>query len=371
MTGKKLLVVFLTVMAILASAVLPVITGCAEPAPTTPTPATPSEPAPTPAETIELKWLLTDQGYDPANWGWKSVMGGGWAGEVERLSNGRVKFTYLTGAVTHQGMFDSLVARAGDIANSVTLLNSGRWPVVEILTIPDFFTVCQRPSKVAWELWQEFPEINEEFYEVKLLGIYATTPSPPGIGFATKDKRISTLEDMKGVKMGSYGEWATKAVGALGFTTVAVPVFEIYESMQRGVVDGSCMDVDQLTAQNVGEVAKYWVAFCLQFCPFWFGMNWDTWNSLPPDIQKLMEDVAPMIPDAADRYLKEDQNAAIAAYPEVEDVQIAPEEQARWRERQDPVQEEYLAQLEAKGIDAHKIHEEMTRLFQQYAEALP
>jgi TRAP-type C4-dicarboxylate transport system substrate-binding protein len=236
------------------------------------------------------------------------------------------------------------------------------------MTIPDLFTTCQRPSKVAWELWKMFPEIDEEFYEVKVIAMYATTPSPPGIGFAMVDKKITTLEQMEGVKMGIYGEMATKTVDALGFTTVAVPPFEVYESMQRGVVDGSFMDVNFLADQNVGEISKYWVSCSLMFCPFWLAMNLDTWNSLPPDIQKLMEDLAPSIPDDCDRFIRDDKQAALDAYPEVEFVEIAPEEKIRWRQRQDPIQEEYLSKL---TTDGHKIHTEMLRLMEEYAEALP
>ena len=45
MTKKKIMVVFLTIIVILTAAVLPVMTGCAEP---TPAPAPPPAPTPTP-----------------------------------------------------------------------------------------------------------------------------------------------------------------------------------------------------------------------------------------------------------------------------------------------------------------------------------
>jgi TRAP-type C4-dicarboxylate transport system substrate-binding protein len=233
---------------------------------------------------------------------------------------------------------------------------------------PDLFTTCHRPSKVAHELWKKFPAIQEEASEAHVITMYATTPSPPGIGFATMDKKITTLEDMPGVKMGIYGELATKTVAALGFTTVAVPPFEVYEAMQRGVVDGSFMDVNFLTDQNVGEIAKYWVSCSLMFCPFWMSMNHDSWNSLPPDVQKIMTDLAPQIPDAADKYIRLDKIEALKAYPDVEFVEIAEEEKLRWRERQDPVQEEYLSTLPPVAKD---IHTEMLRMMEEYAEALP
>lgn len=371
---KRRLVVFLTVLAVLSTAVLAVTAGCAEPAPTTPTPTTPtpttpSEPAP--AETISIKWLLTSSGINEFNFDWKAIMGGGWAGDVEEASGGRVKFDYLVGAVTDPGMYDSLVAGAGDIACGVILINSGRFPTLELMTVPDFFTVCQRPSSVAWYLWQNTPEIQNEFSEAKVMAIYATVPSPPGIGFATVDKPITTLEETKGVKMGIYGKWGTKMTDALGFTAVAVPPFEVYESIQRGVVDGSFMSANFLTIQNVGELVNYWHPITMNFCPFWLSMNWDSWNSLPPDIQKIMEDLATEIPDNVDIVLEDEMAQVMAMWPEIEVVKIAPDEQARWRERQDPVQAEYISELTAKGYNGQAAFDEMNRLFAEYAEALP
>jgi TRAP-type C4-dicarboxylate transport system substrate-binding protein len=374
---KRRLVVFLTVLAILSTAVLVFSAGCAEPAPTTPAPSTPtpaptpSEPEPAPAETITLKWLLTNQGINEFNFDWKAVMGGGWAGDVEKASNGRIKFDYLVGAVTPDGMYDSLIAGAGDIASTVILINSGRFPTLELMTVPDFFTKCQRPSNVAWYLWQNTPEIQDEFSDAKVMAMFATVPSPPGIGFATIDKPITTLEDMKGVKMGIYGKWGTKMTDALGFTPVAVPAFEVYESIQRGVVDGSFMSANFLTIQNVGELVKYWHPITMNFCPFWLSMNWDSWNKLPPDIQKIMEDLATEIPDNVDIILEDEMAQVMAMWPEVEVVQIAPDEQVRWRERQNPVQAEYIAELTAKGYNGQAAFDEMNQLFREYAEALP
>jgi TRAP-type C4-dicarboxylate transport system substrate-binding protein len=373
----KRLVTFLVLIVVLTMAVLPVMTGCAEPAapttpaPTTPTPAEPTPSEPAPAETITLNVLHGDQGIDERTWGWKSTGGLGWEGEVTRLSGGRVQFEHLIGSVNPFDAYDSLLMGAGDMYGSVILMNTGRWPSLEIMTVPDMFTVCQRPGKVAWDLWKKFPVIGEEFSDAKLIAIYASTPSPPGIGFCMKDKKIATLEDCKGVKMGIYGKWGTKMVDALGFTSVAVSQMDVYESIQRGIVDGSFMDTDFLSNQNVGELVDYWCPISLLFCPFYLSMNWDSWNKLPPDIQKIMEDVAPNIPDWGDYYLREDKIRIMAEWPEIEVLDFSPEEQARWRATQDPIQQEYIDMLNSQGIDAQPIFDEMQRLFEVYKDPLP
>jgi TRAP-type C4-dicarboxylate transport system substrate-binding protein len=297
-------------------------------------------------------------------------MGGGWAQEIEYLSGGRVKFDYLVGAVEAGDMYDQLVAGTGDVAQNVILLWTGRFPTLEIMTVPKLFSECQRPSKVAWDMWQKFPAIQQEFSDTKVIAIYASTPSPPGIGFATKDKPIDTLEKCKGVKMGQYGLWSTKRTNALGFTAVAVPNPEVYESIQRGVVDGSFMDFDFLTNQNVGELVNYWHPIGMLYCPFFLGMNWDSWNKLSPDIQKMMEEVAPNVPDWADYYLRQDKIRIAKDWPDLITVTYTDEEKAKWIAATEPVAQEYIAELNKKGVDGQAVYDEMNRLFGVYKDAL-
>jgi TRAP-type C4-dicarboxylate transport system substrate-binding protein len=290
---------------------------------------------------------------------------------VTQNTGGRVTFNDLVGSVTGPDMYDQLIAGTGDIAYQVVIVNTGRFPSIEIATVCNFFTVCQRPSCVFRDMYNEFPEIQKEFSEVKMLTCWGTPPSPPGIGFVTKDKPVRTLEDAKGMKLGQYGVWGTKEVANLGFTPVAVPPWEVYESLQKGLVDGSNMDVIFLTNFRVGEVVKYWHPISFIFCPFWLAMNKDTWNKLPPDVQKVIMDATAKVHDNSDWGQRAFAATMLPAWPNVTEVKIAPEEQQRWIATQKPVQQEYIDMLKSKGVDGQKIFDRMNELFAKYAEPLP
>jgi len=287
---------------------------------------------------------------------------------VEKATNSRVKFIDLIGAVTEPTQYDGVVSGVGDIGANTILMTTGRFPRLEIMTQLDLFTTVYRPARVGAELYKKFPSIQQEFSDVKILCAYAATPSPPGIGMATASKPVYTLADAKGMKIGNYGLWGTKLTEALGFTAVAVPPFNAFESLQRGVIDGSFLDALMLDYLKIGEVVDYWHPISAQLSPFWFAMNWNTWNNLPPDIQKVFEDVAQNVPDWVDEALQVEVPQSLAKYPEIKTIEIAPEEQTKWLAAQDPVQAEYLTELQKQGItDGQEIYDEFSRLLKEYA----
>jgi len=200
------------------------------------------------------------------------------------------------------------------------------------------------------------------------VAIFGTPPTPPGIGFATTDKPVRTLADAKGMKLGQYGEWGTKEVNALGFTAVAVPPWEVYEAMQRGLVDGSNMDIVFLDTQNVGEIAKYWHPLGFIYCPFFMCINQDTWAGLPDDVKKGMMDAGANVPDNSDWGQEDYVSGILPRWPNIEVVDIAPDEQERWKATQDPIQQEYLDMLtKEKGVaNAQQIWDRMNELLDEY-----
>ena len=84
----------------------------------------------------------------------------------------------------------------------------------------------------------------------------------------------------------------------------------------------------------------------------------------------MMEDVAPKIPDWADYYLRLDHEVNAAEWPELITVEYTDAEKARWREATEPVAQEYIAELNERGVDGQAIYDEMNRLFDVYQDAL-
>ncbi len=112
-------------------------------------------------------------------------------------------------------------------------------------------------------------------------------------GLMTHNKKITSLEDLKGVTLrggGAVGDTIT----ALGATARDVPMTEMYDDVSKGVVDGALVGIETLKSFKMAEVCKYttfaWQAGSMY--TFYLAMNMGKWNSLPPDVQQAFTDVS-------------------------------------------------------------------------------
>ena len=112
-----------------------------------------------------------------------------------------------------------------------------------------------------------------------------------------RKKPIRKMEEFKGVKIRSHGPTA-EMLKCLGATPVAFPMPELYQSLQKGVVDGGVFPMEALKGWKLAEVTN-----CHIQCPpipyslgFFVVMNKDKWNSLPADIQDIIENK--VVPEA-------------------------------------------------------------------------
>lgn len=210
---------------------------------------------------------------------------------VGQLTGGRFTITnygegeLCSGSQCFDYVQDGTVQAAGDCA----AYWSGRNTAFELLnsTVDNF-------SGMDYYLW-----INEadglEVYQ-SIYGKYnmmyfpiACTWSESGIRSSVP---ITSLADMQKLKLRMGSVIPGKALGKLGVSTVSVSGGEIYESMQRGVIDACEFSTpyadDSLKLQ---EVAKYWCTPC------WFQsagvngvmINQDAWNELPVEYQEAIE----------------------------------------------------------------------------------
>lgn len=139
-------------------------------------------------------------------------------------------------------------------------------------------------------------ELNARLLEDK--GFKALTPPggvnmlPPEV-FMQTNKPINSLADLKGLKIRTAGIGGI-VLEKMGASTVFLPGGEVYESMQRGVIDAfEYSTVYTNWSQGFHEVADYLilsgVRAPMEFNPF--GVSTEAWNALPDDLKILVEDI--------------------------------------------------------------------------------
>ena len=286
-----------------------------------------------------------------------------WMKMIEERSKGAVKinpYFNMTLAPAAE-MFDATVSGLADLSESYTFGNPGKFAMTESLMLPETgFKTSISCSRAVWHLYKTFPEVKGEYKGVKLLWLHTT----PAAKLMLKKKAVRSLDDLKGLKIAVSGP-GVKVAKALGFSPVTMPTADIYVAQDKGVIDGHIRPTELLVSRRHFEVTKYAVDVDMGHDIFFIAMNLNTWNKLPPDVQKVFDELSgdwavDFTGKEWDKFDKDAENEVKAKG--IEFITLSPQESAKWRKLLVPIHEEYASELESKKLPGKKIFEELKKI---------
>jgi TRAP-type C4-dicarboxylate transport system substrate-binding protein len=191
-------------------------------------------------------------------------------------------------------------------------------------------------------------------------------------GLATTKKPINSLEDYKGLKGLSNGRWGGRLMEVLGMTPVTVAFQDQFSSLEKGVIDAEWMVNFTLEDFHFGEVFNYIVEMATPQVTSAIAVNLKTWNSLPADIQKIIDDTtADYWIDMVDREQvlidKERGQEALTKFPNITWTKLPNDDLDKMAQLQRPVLEEWATEINSKGFPGNDIRDEFLRLDAQYS----
>jgi TRAP-type C4-dicarboxylate transport system substrate-binding protein len=272
-----------------------------------------------------------------------------WGKDLEKRTNGRVKVNYYPAGtlVPAPQSYDAVTKGISDVGNHVLGYTVGRFPLTEVLDLPLGYPNNTVPTKLANAFYAKFQP--KEFNDVKILWFHAQAP---GI-VHTKTKPITKLEDLKGMKMRTYGSNA-KLMSLLGGTPVAMPMTDVYDALSRGVAEGLMCAYEATEGFRFGDQLKYSTEnYATSYSAvFAIVMNKDKWNSLPPDIQKIIDT---MSTEYIEKYaaMWDDIEISGKAYLVKRGNKIntlSKEEETKWVEKAQPIFDDYVKKMKEKGL---------------------
>lgn len=105
------------------------------------------------------------------------------------------------------------------------------------------------------------------------------------------NKEVSSLADAQGLRARSSGDIWTASIEQLGMTPIYIPFTDLYEAMQRGVADCAIAALQVFHDLKFDEVADHLIPVTLaQVQASTWAWNKDTWDSLDPEIQRVMHE---------------------------------------------------------------------------------
>jgi TRAP-type transport system periplasmic protein len=286
-----------------------------------------------------------------------SILAEMWIKEINKRTNGAVEINYLPGAslTTSDKVYDGVVTGISDIGFSVVAYNVGRFPQTELIDMPQGYPNGYVSTMVANDFYNQFKPV--EFNDVHVFYFQATGPQ---VIFTTK-KAVSKLEDLQGLVLRSTGV-GSKIATVLGATGYAAAQNAAYELMSKGVIDGSIAPREVLLGWKQGDVVNY-VTECLDIgsvSNMYVVMNKDKWNALPADIQKIFTEVSQQWIEyhamVSANYDKTGMDYFFAQ-PNRKEINLSPEESRRWVEKVQPLVNNTLLNIAAKGFNQNALQQ--------------
>jgi len=286
-----------------------------------------------------------------------------WVKMIEERTKGNVKITvYFANALASSPeMFDSTVSGLADISENVTYVNAGRFPLTEITMLPELATKSAlEAGNALWQSYKTIPEVKAEYKGVKVLWLHSSAPMRL---IATK-KRISSVEDLKNMKVWLSGAAPVKTGKALGMSPVSMSPGDVYLALEKGVIDAAMATNEIAVSRRFVDICKYFNEIEICHTPFYVIMNQQKWDSLPGDVKKVFDELGgdwAVEFSGKTRDREEKEAADTARQKGVEFVTLSAAENAKVQKLVAPVQEAYAAELQAKGLPGKKMLQEFMK----------
>jgi TRAP-type C4-dicarboxylate transport system substrate-binding protein len=312
-------------------------------------------------EPIELKfssWVATVHGHHTG------VMAP-WAKMVEEKSKGRLKITIYPGSTLGKAAdhYDMVKDGIADLAFTTPGYTPGRFPLITATELPMLFKSSRGGSLAVMSIFDKY--FKNEFKDVKVLWFWV---HPPG-HFHLAKKPVKVLEDLSGLKIRAATPMLTTMVKTLGAIPVSIPAPDTYTALERGTVDGTIFPWEAISSFKIAEVLKHHVASGLYVAPLFTFMNLKKYESLPPDLRKVIDDLSGTW-GAEFNGKVWDQNELVG----IEAIKKAggtiytlpAEERQRWAARLKPVEEEWLKSMEAKKLPGRQLLNDLREAIKRY-----
>ncbi len=215
--------------------------------------------------------------------------------DIESATEGRLTFeVYDSGALV--GIMDTFKGAQDGMCDITFMPNNIAYDYLplngRLLTMPMMgYTSMENANAVYNQLREEFPEVDTELEQYNLINLGAYFNGPADFYFA-KSVGMTSLDDIKGFKIGNSDKLVNDIMNSVGTTGVSVSTADAYTGLDNGVVDGlvqhplffrvtGCTDI-------IKEVVKVGDTGVTRQDSM-FIMNKNVYDGLPEDLQQALK----------------------------------------------------------------------------------
>jgi len=209
-----------------------------------------------------------------------------WAKSIEQASNGRIEVQVYPAQTLAKadGSYQATVNGVADIVSTAQGYTAGRFPLSQIAEFPDIGATALQTGCVLQSMYDD-GLLDKEYQDTHVLYMFTTGPG----SLHTRDKPVPTPDALKGMRIRNPAAIPGQFLQKAGARNVSMPAPEAYESMQRGVIEGTAFPWEALQVFRLIELTKHHTDIPIYSTIFVTAMNKRTYERLPDDLKKVID----------------------------------------------------------------------------------
>lgn len=209
---------------------------------------------------------------------------------LNSATNGALTIKYYPGGELGKGPVEQyvrVVQGAADISWGLQGYTSSQFQKSMIVELPGSVPDGGSGYDMLWNAYDE--HLMSEYPGTKPLALWVSEPNI----IIMKDRQVRAPSDMAGLKIRVAGAVAADVVTALGATPVQMPIPQVYNALDTGLIDGIFTGASAVSDFKLFEVANsYTIGAPLGRIAFFVVMNQGKYDALPDDQKAAIDELS-------------------------------------------------------------------------------
>jgi TRAP-type C4-dicarboxylate transport system substrate-binding protein len=278
-----------------------------------------------------------------------------WADKITEKTGGKVKFQFFwsDSLFKQADAATNLAAGVADVANVASTYDPAKTALWMTLDMPfnarDYW--CGISASVKTQ--QEEPNLKKSFEQLGFMPVIGY--SSGHFHFLGKTP-VEKVADLNRKRIRSYGGARVKMYELLGISPIFMPYSQIYEAVERGVVDGAEATILLTDSFKHYEIAKFMTIASGGFvvaAPLSISLK--RWNSFPASLKKIFLDAGTEHDMQYARQMMEQEDVKLKEFQDkrgMKVIRLSGADQAALEKAGKEAQELWLADMDKKGVPA-------------------
>lgn len=239
-----------------------------------------------------------------------------WMDEVTKETNGQVTFEHYPSEQLGKAKDMLSMAQTGvaDIAFVVPIYISDKLPLSGVVDLPGGFTSSCDGVKAYWSMATGNGVLAKKEFAPNGVRVLMAIVQPPFQVFTTT-KKITSVNDLKGLKLRTAGGAQDITASKIGAVSVKLTAPDTSEALRRGTIDGGILAHVSISAYGLTDIIKFGTdGENFGSAALTYAISETKWKTLPANVQKAMADAGEKISMQACKKIDQDVIDSVAAW---------------------------------------------------------